>query len=145
MTQLDIVLTDAPTDADHAMIERGLADFNAQQAGIRDWRALAVLARDPATGQTLGGMVGRTTLGLLFLDLVYLPETLRGQNIGGRMLGMVEQEAARRGCRSAALITITFQAPGFYERHGWREFGRVPCDPPGTFRVFMTKTLAGVD
>jgi len=143
MTQFDIVLTDTPTDADHAAIDDGLADFNAEQAGYRDWRELAVLARDPATGQTIGGILGRTSLGLLFVDLVYLPKALRGQDIGSRMLGMVEQEAARRGCRSGALVTISFQAPGFYQRHGWKEFGRVPCDPPGTFRVFMSKTLPG--
>jgi GNAT superfamily N-acetyltransferase len=142
MTEFDIVLTDAPTDADEAVIEGGLADFNAEQAGYRDWRALAVLARDPATGQTIGGILGRTTLGLLFVDLVYLPPVLRGQALGSRMMGMVEQEAVKRGCRSGALITISFQAPGFYERHGWREFGRVPCDPPGTFRVFMSKTFS---
>ena len=35
----------------------------------------------------------------------------------------------------------SFQAPGFYERHGWRTFGDIPCDPPGTSRVFMTKNL----
>ena len=143
MTEFDIVLTDAPTDADEAVIEGGLADFNADQAGgYRDWRALAVLARDPATGQTIGGILGRTTLGLLFVDLVYLPPALRGQDLGSRMMRMVEQEAVKRGCRSGALITISFQAPGFYERHGWRELGRVPCDPPGTFRVFMSKTFS---
>jgi GNAT superfamily N-acetyltransferase len=142
MTACDIVLTDAPTDADEAVIEGGLAEFNAEQAGYRDWRSLAVLPRDPATGQTIGGILGRTTLGLLFVDLVYLPPALRGQNLGGRMIGMVEQEAVKRGCRSGVLITISFQAPGFYERHGWREFGPVPCDPPGTFRVFMSKTFS---
>jgi GNAT superfamily N-acetyltransferase len=145
MPDFDIVLTDTPDEAAHTTIEEGLGDFNAERAGYRDWRALAVLARDPATGQTVGGMLGRTSLGLLFLDLVYLPPVLRGQSMGSRMLGMIEQEAARRGCRSGALITISFQAPGFYERHGWREFGRVPCDPPGTFRVFMSKTLPGAD
>ncbi len=141
MADFDIVLTDAPDETAYTTIEEGLGDFNAERAGYRDWRALAVLARDPATGETVGGMLGRTTLGLLFLDLVYLPPVLRGQSIGSRMLGMMEEEAARRGCRSGALTTISFQAPGFYERHGWREFGRVPCDPPGTFRVFMSKTL----
>jgi hypothetical protein len=37
------------------------------------------------------------------------------------------------------LYTISFQAPGFYVRHGWHEFGRIPCDPPGTAGIFMTK------
>ena len=39
------------------------------------------------------------------------------------------------------LYTISFQAPGFYECNGWRVFGEVPCDPPGTTRVFMSKDL----
>jgi hypothetical protein len=36
---------------------------------------------------------------------------------------------------------ISFQAPGFYERHGWKRFGEIPCHPPGTSRIFMTKAL----
>jgi GNAT superfamily N-acetyltransferase len=144
MPDLEIVLTDAPTDADAAIIERGLADFDAEQVGIRDRQRVAVLARDHATGQTLGGILGRTSLGMLFVDLVYLPEALRGQDLGSRMMAMVEQEAVRRGCRSGALITTSFQAPGFYARQGWRELARMPCNPPGAFRVLMSKTLAGV-
>ena len=65
----------------------------------------------------------------------------RGQDIGSRLLGMMEQEGIARGCKSAFLFTITYQAPGFYERHGWTEFGRIACAPPGTARIFMTKTL----
>jgi GNAT superfamily N-acetyltransferase len=142
MPDFDIILTEAPADSDAAMIERGLAEFDAEQVGIRDRRRLAVLMRDAATGQTLGGVLGRTSLGMLFVDLVYLPKTLRGRGLGSRMMGMAEQEAARRGCRSGALITTSFQAPGFYARHGWHELARVPCDPPGTFRELMSKTLA---
>ena len=72
---------------------------------------------------------------------MFLPESLRGQQIGTCMLRLVEEEAVRRGCCAAVLYTINFQAPEFYQRHGWREFGRIPCDPPGTSRVFMTKDL----
>jgi GNAT superfamily N-acetyltransferase len=70
-----------------------------------------------------------------------LPVELRGHQIGTHMLRMAEEEAMRRGCHGAVLYTISFRAPGFYQRHGWREFGRIPCDPPGTSRVFMTKEL----
>jgi GNAT superfamily N-acetyltransferase len=142
MTEPFLILTDAPTDSDATIIASGLADYNEQQAGYRDWRPLAALLRDADTGETLGGMIGKTSYGLLFIDLVYLPETARGQDIGSRLLAMVEQEGITRGCRSAFLFTITWQAPGFYERHGWTEFGRVSCDPPGNARVFFTKMLA---
>jgi GNAT superfamily N-acetyltransferase len=144
LTDPVLVLTDQPTPLDEQVIEHGLADFNAAQTGYRDWRPLAALARDPDTGHTLGGMIGRTSYGLLFIELVYLPETMRGRDLGARLLRMMEEEGARRGCASGFLLTVTFQAPGFYERYGWREFGRIACDPPGTARVFMTKTLSGV-
>ena len=39
---------------------------------------------------------------------------------------MAEEEAIRRGCRAATLVTVNFQAPEFYARHGWEEFGRIP-------------------
>lgn len=137
-----LTLTDQPTEQDASIISTGLADYNAQKTGYRDWRPLAALLRDPTTGETLGGMIGRTSYGLLFIDLVYLPDTQRGQNIGGRLLRMMEQEGASRGCKAAFLFTITWQAPDFYRRLGWIEFGRIACDPPGNARVFMTKTLA---
>jgi GNAT superfamily N-acetyltransferase len=145
MTEPVLTLTDQPTGSDEAVIQGGLAAFNAQKTGYRDWRPLAALLRDPDTGETLGGMIGRTSYGLLFINTVFLPETMRGQDIGSKLLGMMEQEGVRRGCKSAFLFTITYQAPGFYERHGWTEFGRIACDPPGAARVFMTKTLQPPD
>src|SRR5256886_11992358 len=57
-----------------------------------------------------------------------------GTGLGTEVLRMFEDEGRRRGCRSAVLYTISFQAPGFYERNGWRRFGEIPCDPPGTDR-----------
>ena len=143
MTDPVLMLTAAPAEA--PLIADALDDYNIQQTGYRDWRPLAALLRDPDTQQTWGGMIGRTSYGLLFIDVVYLPDTARGRDIGTRLLAMMEQEGARRGCKSGFLYTITFQAPGFYERNGWTEFGRIPCDPPGSARVFMTKTLSPVE
>ena len=136
-----ITLTEDPDPRLEAVLETGLAEYNATQTGVSDWRALAVAVQDPETGEPVGGLLGRTTLGLFFLDLFYLPDHLRRSGIGSRALRMAEEEAVRRGCRAAILITINIQAPEFYARHGWEEFGRVPS-MPGVERVFMRKTLA---
>lgn len=121
----------------------GLAAFNDEVTGYADRRPLAVVVRDPETGAVLGGATGRSSLGLLFLDIFFLPAALRGSGLGTAVLRAFEDEGRRRGCRSAVLMTISFQAPGFYERSGWRRFGEVACDPPGTSRVFMRKELRG--
>ncbi|MCE9523265.1 MAG: GNAT family N-acetyltransferase [Alphaproteobacteria bacterium] len=137
-----LLLTDTPSEAAQAVIDAGLADYNEEQAGYRDARDLAVLVADPVDGRVLGGLLGRTSLGLMFVDLVYLPSDLQRAGVGRRILRMAEEEALRRGCISAVLFTISFQAPEFYVLHGWREIGRVPCLPAGTSRVVMMKQLA---
>jgi GNAT superfamily N-acetyltransferase len=140
MSDPTIVVTDTPDPADVAVIGEGLGAYNAENAGYSDRKSLAVLVKD-ADGKTVGGISGRSSLGLLFLDLVYLPKALRGGGMGRRLLAMAEEEGRKRGCKQAVLYTISFQAPDFYKGHGWRVFGEIPCDPPGTSRIFMTKEL----
>ena len=139
MGALAIEVSDSVEPEATEVISAGLDEFNIEASGIKDRQELAVLVRDPATDKVIGGLTGRTSLGLLFVDLFYLPAELRGQGIGGEVLQAAEAEARRRGCRTGMLYTISFQAPGFYEKHGWRRVGEVACDPPGTSRVFLTK------
>src|SRR5262249_50160020 len=120
------------------IIGDGLNAFNDATVGYADRVPLHVLVSDPDTGTIVGGITGRTSLGLMFIDLVYLLE-IRGRDIGARMMALAEEEARRRGCRAGVLYTINFQAPGFYKRLGWNVFGEIPCDPPGTSRIFLTK------
>jgi GNAT superfamily N-acetyltransferase len=135
-----LTLTDAPDPEFETILESGLADYNATHTHRRDWCPLAVTVRDTATGELAGGLLGRTSLGLFFLDLFYLPEHLRGAGTGSELLRLAEAEATRRGCRAATLVTVNFQAPEFYARHGWEEFGRIQTAPDVT-RIFMRKSL----
>jgi GNAT superfamily N-acetyltransferase len=141
MPRPTILVTDIVDRATEKAIGGGLRAFNEEQSGISDLRPLAVILKEPESGETVGGAIGRTSLGLLFLDLFFLPPTLRGAGIGTEVLRMFEDEGRQRGCRSAVLYTISFQAPDFYARSGWVRFGEIPCDPPGTSRIFMTKSL----
>ncbi|ASL88867.1 GNAT family N-acetyltransferase [Serratia marcescens] len=141
MKECHIEISDRVTPEITSCIAEGLDRFNDQQIGYGDRLPLAVVVKDPDSGEVLGGITGRSSLGLLFLDLFYLPEALRGAGLGSELLHRFEQEGRRRGCLSAVLYTISFQAPDFYQRHGWQRMGEVPCLPPGTSRIFMSKTL----
>ncbi|MBW3500099.1 GNAT family N-acetyltransferase [Janthinobacterium sp. NKUCC08_JDC] len=122
-------------------ILEGLNAYNDAITGYQDRQVLSVVVRDRDSQRVLGGAMGRTSLGLLFLDLFYLPAALRGLGLGSQILGQFEEQGRRRGCATAVLYTISFQAPEFYERRGWRRFGDIACSPEGTSRVFMSKTL----
>ena len=139
-----LMLSDTPEPDAVRIISDGLNAYNDAIVGYADRRPLHVILRDGAGGPVLGGISGATSLGVLFVNTVFLPAGHRGAGLGARMLAMAEAEARRRGCRTGVLFTISFQAPGFYQRCGWRIFGEIPSDPPGTTRVFLTKDL-GVD
>jgi GNAT superfamily N-acetyltransferase len=136
-----LTLTDSPDPEAEAAIEAELSRFNEEQAGYWDRRPLAVLVSNPDTHEVIGGLLGRTSLGLLFIDVFFIPDQLRGQGIGTRIIQQAEEEARRRGCCASVLYTISFQAPRFHERHGYRVLGRVDCHPPGTSRIYMAKDL----
>ncbi len=136
-----ITLTDMPDDDQRAVIMDGLRAYNEAQVGGSDGRPLAILARDPETKNVVGGLLGRTYLGLLTVERFFLPEHLRRDRLGSRILARAEEEARRRGCTRAVLSTLHFQAPGFYSKQGWEVAARIDCDPPGHTRFYMTKKL----
>jgi GNAT superfamily N-acetyltransferase len=125
-----------------AVIHRRLAAFNTARFRQTDNTTLDILVRDDNSGEVLGGLLGHTSYRLFFLDLFYLPEELRGAGLGSRIIVLAEDEARRRGCTAAFVYTVTFQAPEFYERHGYCRFGEIACPPDGATRIFLSKTLA---
>ncbi len=141
-SEITIMLTDAPDNDGRAVIAGGLRAYNEAQAGYWDGRPLDILVRDPETKKAVGGLLGRTSLGLLRVDLFFLPEALRRDRLGSRILAMAEEEARRRGCTRAVLSTLHFQAPGFYLKQGWEVAARIECEPPGHTRFHMTKRLS---
>jgi GNAT superfamily N-acetyltransferase len=137
-----LTLTDAPDDDERAVITDGLRAYNEAQAGGSDGGPLAILVRNPETKKVIGGLLGRTYLGLLRVETFFLPEHLRRARLGSRILAMAEEEALRRGCTRAVLSTLHFQAPGFYLKQGWEVAARIECEPPGHTRFYMTKKLS---
>jgi len=133
-------VTDVADDSVQAAIRAPLVAYNQDKAGTSDYRALVVTLTD-LEGKVIGGLWGRTAYSWLFVELLFVPEHLRGRGLGKTLLQQAEQEASKRGCRNAWLDTYEFQARGFYEHLGYRCFGELPDYPPGFSRYFLTKRL----
>jgi GNAT superfamily N-acetyltransferase len=138
---LTVIFVNTPDDEAKAAATLALYEYNIEKTGVADRTPIGAKLVDPVTGRVLGGLWGRTELGLLFLDMFFLEQVVRGKTQGGRLLSIVEEEARRRGCKRAVVETSSFQAPGFYERHGYKEFGHVEFGLPGHARVFLRKNL----
>lgn len=129
----------ASTD-DVAAVRRGLSAYNRAFAGPDDITPLHILIRDDA-GRVIGGLLGGTYWGWLVVEIVWMHEGLRGQGLGSRLMDMAEAEAIRRGCHSAHLDTMSFQALDFYRKRGYTLFGQLDDLPMGHSRYFLKKRL----
>jgi GNAT superfamily N-acetyltransferase len=98
--------------------------------GIVPARELTVQILDTAD-ELAAGMSGWTWGVAAGIGLTWVREQSRGDGLGARLLAEFETEARSRGCAHVFVTSFTFQAPGFYERHGYRELFRwqgVPTD-----------------
>ncbi len=122
------------------IIGGGISDFNTQQAGDDNGKNLC-FALQGADGEVAGGVIGATYWDWLYVNLMWLREDLRGQGYGDRLLEMAEEEARKRGAKHSHLDTFSFQAPEFYQKHGYRVFGELADFPVGHTRYFLVKEL----
>lgn len=109
-----------------------------REEGARKALSIVVTGRD---GEWLGGLSGEVYWDWLQVDDFWLRDDLRGQGIGTELLTQLEHLAAQRGAAKAFLTTFSFQARGFYERHGYAVVGTLPDYPPGQSLHTMMKRL----
>jgi GNAT superfamily N-acetyltransferase len=118
-----------------------LLKFNEGAVGNATARTLAVLLKEQETDELIGGLWARSLWGSLYIDIMFVPERLRGIGIGTSLLRRAEQEAIRRGCRQIWTDTYAFQARAFYEKSGFTVFGRLDGPTPIFPRFFLKKAL----
>ena len=77
----------------------------------------------------------------MFIELLFVPERLRGQGVGRQLMAEAERIAREHGLVGIRLDTFEFQARGFYEKLGFTVFGEIADHPPGSSRYFLSKLL----
>ena len=137
---IQLRMTDVPDDACRNAILSPLIAYNESKTGRTDHRPL-IIAIDDSHGRVIGGLWGRTAYDWLFVELLFVPDSLRRRGLGSELMGRAESAALARGCHSAWLDTFEFQARQFYERLGYTCFGELTDYPMGSARYFMKKAL----
>ena len=117
-----------------------LLDFNAAQAGPLNFERLVLSVRGPDDA-LLGGLVAMQYWNGMFVDLLWVHEKLRRRGVGTELMKRAEESLLARGGEVVFLSTWSFQAPGFYEKLGYAQFGTLPGLPPGGSRTWYVKRL----
>ena len=92
-------------------------------------------------GRLLAGLVAETFGNWLEIEYLFVKEELRGQGIGSQLLQQAESEAKKRNCRFAFVNTYQFQAPAFYQKHGYKEVFTMKNYPYTGQRHYYQKEL----
>jgi GNAT superfamily N-acetyltransferase len=133
-----MIVTDSPTEENEKFLFDQLNIYNDQHR-IKDGKRLAIYKKD-TEGNIYAGLTGITFLSWLHLDVLWVQESERTNNIGSALLAKAETIATERGCIGVNFETYSYQALEFYIKHGYEEFGCLTGYGPHT-RHFLKKML----
>jgi GNAT superfamily N-acetyltransferase len=135
-----IAYVEKPEESAWGIIGKGLDNFNKHHAGEDNFQRVCVALYAPDK-EIVGGALGEIYWDWFHLDLMWIKEELRGRGYGHRLLTAIEDEAREHGAKNVFLDTFSFQAPEFYQQHGYHVFGELQDFPRGHQRYFLTKAL----
>lgn len=139
-TEPTISIEENPNPADLQLVWDMLIAHNASQAGPSNFQKLSILARN-TNQEIIGGLNGYTFWHWLYIENFAIAENERGKKLGSRIIKAAEQEAIKRGCKSAHVDTFSFQALAFYQKHGYNIFGTLYNFPEPHQKYFLSKML----
>lgn len=124
-------------------IRKGLIKYNASCLPDEIKSPLdqfSLLIRDKE-GNTFGGVTGTIFWQHLHIDFLWVDIEHRGRGYGSQLLKKAERVAKDKLCRIILLDTFSFQAPDFYKKHGYVEYGIIQDHPKGFSQHFFQKRL----
>ncbi|HQR22657.1 MAG TPA: GNAT family N-acetyltransferase [Burkholderiaceae bacterium] len=133
--------TDTPPEDKLSTVDAGLEKHNTAVAPLADVRQLAAFASD-ASGQIVGGAVGRTWGKCCELLQLWVASEHRSGGVGSRLLQEFESHARTRGCSIFYLTTLSYQAPEFYRKRGYAVLAQITGYPDGIVKYLMHKAEA---
>jgi len=141
MPERPILTRSTPTPLELEYLEDRLYDHNRAKTGRDDGQLFAFFVRD-AQQEISAGISGWTWASACEIRTLWVREDLRGQGLGSQLLQAAEDEASQRGCALILLSSFSFQAPGFYQKHGFQLEWQLDGFPPGHQFCFLVKRLA---
>lgn len=117
-----------------------IRSYNRSKREAAESEPLNIYVEDDS-GELMAGLVGETFGNWLEIEYLFVKEDLRGQGIGSQLLQRAESEAKKRNCRFAFVNTYQFQAPAFYQKHGYKEVFTLKDYPYTGQRHYYQKDL----
>ena len=140
LMELTYTLRSEPTPEEQYRIIDPLIAYNEAQVGPRNKKDFAFFVKSES-GDFVGGLLGFTHFNHFFVSALYVDQGFRKEGIGRELMGRAEALALEQGCDAIYLDTFDYHAPAFYEKLGFKVFGKLEDYPPSHQRFYLVKQI----
>lgn len=117
-----------------------LRAYNHQQAGQNLKQPIGCFIRD-LSGKLIGGIYAELTWGWCCIELLWIDESYRGNDLASQLITKIEQYAKVEGINNLKLETASFQALGFYQKMGFELYATLEDFPLGHNNYYLKKLV----
>ena len=133
-----IKIIDPTNEEERKFLFDRLMEFNLPFLGKNQERKV-ILGVDDEENQRVAGLAATISYGTMYIERLWVAQGVRGMGIGSKLMGQAERIARHSGCGMIHLFTYDFQAPGFYERLGYEQWGALEGFPNGHCQLHYRK------
>jgi len=124
---------------DNSIVRAGIIDFNDKMLHYKS-KSLSIFLKD-TENSIHGGILTWLDTVSIYIDILWIEESLRGKGYGSKLLHAAENEGRKHGCQYCTLDTFGFQAEAFYMKNGYERLGEIKNYIRDYSRIFLRKKL----
>ncbi len=137
--KLKVVVDYAPSQADNDIVREGIIASNEHVVGERD-KAFSIFLKNDSD-KVFGGIQAFRDTESIYIDVLWVEESLQKQGYGTKLLDAAEQEAIENGCIFSLVDSWDFQAEEFYLKNGYERIGEIKNYWHGHSKIFLIKNI----
>lgn len=133
------IINGEPSAEDKKVMVEGMLAHHASQGHPRVTEVYTIILRGEKN-EVLGMAMASFRWKGMRIDTLWVDKSVRNQDWGTKLMQMIEDGGRKRGCTIAYTDTYSWQAPAFYEKIGYKLYGKLNY-PKGHYLSYYYKDL----
>lgn len=134
------VTVEKPKFKDYKVLSDGMLNYHDKMGHRRTSEVINIFLKD-SKKKVYGGAIATVLWNGIEINSLWVDESLRSQGYGRKLVLEIEKEGRARGCTIVYTNTFSWQAPKFYEKLGYKVYGKLENFPPGNNLTYFYKEL----
>jgi GNAT superfamily N-acetyltransferase len=134
------IVSKVPTNEEIQFLDDRIYEYNSHKTGRADGKLFSKLIYENEIN-IIAGLSGWTWASACEITLLWVNEAYRNKGYGQLLLQAAEDEAKKNKCSMILVRSYDFQAPLFYQKHGYKVDHKTKDFPPGHSSYWLIKRI----